>query len=264
MTALDQYQDKYDQIRFERSPAGVLEMRLHSDGGPLHWSRKVHAELYEAFWDVGNDRETRVILMTGTGDTFSGPVGDYAAHGHQTHAKWDEAFYVARELHTNLLNIDVPMIAAINGPAYRHSELPLLCDVVLAADTTVFADTGHFERGGIVPGDGINVVMQMLIGPNRSRYYHLMDQFIDASDALRLGMVSEVLPVDELLPRARAIADHLAKKPILHLRYSRRILVDPIKSELQRWVPYGLAVEGLGMTDPDGVTGESAPQASSS
>ena len=149
------------------------------------------------------------------------------------------------------LNIEVPMIAAINGPAYRHMELALLCDITLAADTAVFVDSGHFEHGNLVPGDGVNVAMMMLLGMNRARYFHLTGQTISADEALELGMVNEVLPSKaELLPRARAVAHQLARKSTLQLRYSRVILTEPIKQQMQRLVGYGMALEGLALSDP--------------
>jgi enoyl-CoA hydratase/carnithine racemase len=248
---LEHYMHKYRCVDFSRTNEGVLEMRLHTDGGSLRWGTSEHQELYQAFWDVGNDRDNRVVIMTGTGDEFSGPIGAVGEH-RPTNRQWDEILFHGRQLQINLLDIDVPMIAAINGPAYRHSELPLLCDIVLATDTTIFADTGHFETGGLIPGDGINTVMTLLIGPNRARYYHLMNQAISAKEALELGMVNEVLSTDELMPRAREIASHLACKPLLHLRYSRAVLVEPIKEQINRWVGYGLALEGLAATDPEG------------
>lgn len=252
MTELADYRDRYEHVAFDRTDDGVLEMRVHTEGGPLRWGLGPHDDLYRAFRDVADDRENRVVIFTGTGEEFSGPICDIEEHRHFTPRKWDSAFYIGKQLQVNMLNIEVPMIAAINGPCHRHSELPLLCDIVLASTDTVFADTGHFERGGIVPGDGIATVMQMIVGINRSRYYHLMDQFIDADAALQLGMVSEVLPADKLLGRAREIAHHLAAKPILHLRYTRRVLVEPIREAINRWVPFGLAIEGLAMVDPDG------------
>jgi 1,4-dihydroxy-2-naphthoyl-CoA synthase len=72
MTRLEDYANKYQTIRFERRD-GILQMTLHTDGGPLRWGFLPHAELPEAFYDVGADRENRVVILTGTGAEFSGP-----------------------------------------------------------------------------------------------------------------------------------------------------------------------------------------------
>ena len=77
-----------------------------------------------------------------------------------------------RALLMNLLNIEVPVIAAINGPAWRHGEIPLLSDIVLASDTAAFQDSAHF-MSGMVPRDGMHIVMPMLMGMNRGGIFCL-------------------------------------------------------------------------------------------
>ena len=81
-----------------------------------------------------------------------------------------------------MLDIEVPMIAAVNGPVTVHSELAVLCDVVLARTDTYFQDAPHFP-GGLVPGDSMQVVWPMLLGPNRGRYFLLTGQEIHAEEA---------------------------------------------------------------------------------
>ena len=76
---------------------------------------------------------------------------------------WDKIYWEGKQLLMNLLAIEVPMISAVNGPAMRHSELPLLCDIVLAAEEASFQDAGHFG-GGLVPGDGVHAVYPLLLG----------------------------------------------------------------------------------------------------
>jgi enoyl-CoA hydratase/carnithine racemase len=253
MTSLSEYGQRYEHVAMQRSDDGVLEVTLHSAEGSLRWGPQPHAELCRAFHDIGDDRENRVVIMTGTGDEFTGPIcsPDERPLGFRpSPQEWDHFYFDGKHLQANLLNIEVPMIAAINGPAYRHLELALLCDITIAADTAVFVDSGHFEHGNLVPGDGVNVVMTMLVGINRARYFHLTGQTIDARSALDLGMVNEVLPPSEVLPRARALARQLARKSNLQLRYSRVILTEPIKQQMQRLVGYGMALEGLAISDP--------------
>ena len=144
----------------------------------------------------------------------------------------------------NLLNIDAPMISAVNGPATRHSELPLLCDIVLASETACFHDSGHFENGQ-VPGDGVNIVYPLLLGLNRARYFMLMGQSLSAQEALRLGLVNEVLPPDELLARAWEIAEKLVKHPPLQLKYTRMVLTEELRRRLQEHVGYSLILEAM-------------------
>jgi enoyl-CoA hydratase/carnithine racemase len=124
----------------------------------------------------------------------------------------------------------------------------------------VFVDSGHFELGNLVPGDGVNVVMTMLLGVNRARYFHLTGETISAHDAKALGMINEVVPRAEVLPRAREIAARLARKTNLQLRYSRVILTEPIKREINSLVGYGMALEGLAISDPGSGFPEGGPR----
>ena len=137
------------------------------------------------------------------------------------------------------------MISAINGPALRHSELPLLCDIVLAAADVTFQDSGHFVNG-LIPGDGMHIIYPLLMGMNRGRYFLLTGQTLSAQEAKELGLVNEVLPSSELLPRAWQLAEQLAQQPPLVLRYTRVLLTMHLKRMMQDMLGYGLALEGLG------------------
>jgi enoyl-CoA hydratase/carnithine racemase len=263
MTQLSDYQDKYQHIRFERDGDGVLVATLHTDGDSLRWGPVPHGELCRAFRDIGDDRDNRVVILTGVGDEFTGPIcspDERPLSFRPTPSQWDHFYFDGKHLQSNLLDIEVPMIAAINGPAYRHMELALLCDITIASDTAVFVDSGHFELGNLVPGDGVNVVMTMLLGVNRARYFHLTGETISAHDAKALGMINEVVPRAEVLPRAREIAARLARKTNLQLRYSRVILTEPIKREINSLVGYGMALEGLAISDPGSGFPEGGPR----
>lgn len=247
MSTLQQYAGKYQNIQMERRD-GILQMTFHTEGGPLQWGGGPHEEFPRAFADVGADPDNRVIILTGSGDAFSGPPGSAAGTPKRTPREWDKTYWEGKRLLLNLLDIEVPMIAAVNGPALRHSEIPLLCDIVLAADTAAFQDSGHF-MSGLVPGDGVHIVYPLLLGVNRGRYFLLTGQSIGAEEALRLGLVSEVLPPGELLPRAWALAEQLAAQSDLVLRYTRVATTQYLKRQMQELLGYGLALEGLGSAD---------------
>ena len=247
MATLEQYADQYQNIRFERRD-GILQATFHTNGGPLQWGAGPHEEFPRAFAAMGSDRENRVIIITGAGDAFSGPQGTAAGAPKRAPQQWDRTYWEGKRLLSNLLDIEVPMIAAVNGPALRHSEIPLLCDIVLAADTAAFQDSGHF-MSNLVPGDGVHVVYPMLLGANRGRYFLLTGQSIPAAEAQRLGLVAEVLPPDALLPRAWELAAQIAQQSDLVLRYTRVATTQHIKRQMQELLGYGLALEGLGSAD---------------
>ena len=244
MARLEEYANRFQFVKFERDD-GILQMTLHSDGDTLQWGSGPHTELPEVFHTVGTDPETKVIIMTGAGDGFTGPAGSSATVPRRTPDQWDATFWEGKHLLGNLLNIEVPIIAAINGPALRHSELPLMSDIVLSAPHTTFQDSGHF-MSGLTPGDGMHIIYPLLMGLNRGRYFLLTGQMLDAAKAQELGLVAEVLPAEDLLPRAWELARQLAQQPRLVLRYSRVLLVHKLKQELHDLLGYGLALEGLG------------------
>jgi enoyl-CoA hydratase/carnithine racemase len=188
--------------------------------------------------------------LTGTGEEFSGPVPDANAnrrYHHQTADEWGELGWEANKLHANLLAIDVPMISAVNGPAARHAELPVMFDIVLASEDASFQDSAHFV-GGLVPGDGVHVVFPMVMGLNRGRYFLLTGQILTASQALEAGLVNEVLPRARLLPRAWELARKIMEQPELNRRYARILLTEQLRRRMSELLPYGLALEGLCIT----------------
>lgn len=246
MAKFEDYANRYNNIRMERHD-GILQITFHTNGGPLQWSLPAHTEFTYAFSDIANDRENKIVIMTGAGDAFSGPQAKPQTNSIKA-SDWDPLYWEGKRLLWNLLDIEAPMIAAINGPALRHSELPLLCDIVLCTDTTTFQDSAHFISG-MTPGDGMHVVYPLLMGLNRGRYFLLTGQTLSAQQAQELGLVNEVLPVNQLLPRAWELAKQLEQKPPLVLRYTRVLLTQYLKRELHDLLGYGLALEGLGMAD---------------
>jgi enoyl-CoA hydratase/carnithine racemase len=254
MAELSEYASKYSCIKMERRN-GVLQVTLHTEGGSLRWGLLPHKELPLAFHDIANDHETKVVILTGTGDEFSGPRVTNTGHPlfptRPSMEVVDALVSEGKQGLMNFLNIDVPVISAVNGPAWRHSELPLLADIVLAADTAAFQDSAHFI-GGLVPGDGMHVVYPLLLGVNRARYFLLTGETLDANKAHELGLVAEVLPRDKLIARAWALADDMAKRPKSLLRLSRAVLTEHIKRHMQDYLGFGLYVEMLALMDRRG------------
>jgi enoyl-CoA hydratase/carnithine racemase len=244
---LEQYKDRYENIALYRTEEGVLVVRFHTDGGPLVWSALAHEELGYCFTDVGADRENKVVVMTGTGTNWCADI-NAGSFKLSTAGDWDLTFYDGRRLLNNLLDIEVPVISAINGPARIHPEIPVMSDIVIASDTAVFQDAPHF-MSGIVPGDGAHVVWPHLLGPNRGRYFLMMGQEIDAAQALDWGVVSEVVPADQLKARTMDIAKMIASKPMLTRRYTRVALTQRYKRLMHEGLSLGLGLEALAATD---------------
>ena len=100
-----------------------------------------------------------------------------------------------------------------------------------------------------MPGDGINVVYTMLMGLNRARYLMLTGQVLTAAEAKDIGLVAELMPREKLLPRAWQLAEQLAKKSDMLLRYTRMVLTHPLRKQLDEGLQYFLALEALSTLD---------------
>jgi enoyl-CoA hydratase/carnithine racemase len=238
-----QYKDRYENIALSRGDDGILVMRLHTGGGSFIWSALAHEELGYCFTDVGADRENKVVVLTGTGTDWCADI-NAGSFKLSTAGEWDLTFYDGRRLLNNLLDIEVPVISAINGPARIHPEIPVMSDIVIASETALFQDAPHF-MSGIVPGDGAHVVWPHILGPNRGRYFLIMGQEIHAAQALDWGVVSEVVADGALMNRAMEIATMIASKPILTRRYTRVALTQRYKRLMHEGLSLGLGLEAL-------------------
>ena len=239
------YRERYQNITLSRGEDGVLLMQLGTDGGPLVWSARAHDELAYCFTDIACDRANKVVVMAGTGASWCTDI-DAGSFALGNAAEWDHVFFEGRRLLKNLLDIEVPVIAAVNGPARIHPEIPVLADIVIASPDALFQDAPHF-MSGIVPGDGAHIVWPHLLGPNRGRYFLLMGQELSAAEALATGVVGEV--VDEPLARAMEIASLFAAKPMLTRRYARVALTQRWKRLMAEGLELGLAIEALAAID---------------
>lgn len=247
MSRFHGYRDGFPNARLARSASGVLEVALHTDGGALVFNGHTHEQFVELFHAIGADPDNRVVILTGSGEAFMETISP-EGFDFFTPRGYDKIYREGRKVLMNILDIEVPMIAAVNGPVRLHSEYILLADIVLATPSTVFQDKPHFEFG-IVPGDGVNLLWPEVIGSVRGRYFLLTRQELDAETAREWGAVNEIVPAGRLLPRARELAENLAGLPPLTARYSRIALTQKLRRIVDEGVGYSLALEGISAAD---------------
>jgi enoyl-CoA hydratase/carnithine racemase len=246
--ATPEYFAAFKNIALSRTDSGVLTLRFHTDGGPAAFTGQLHTDFPRALFEIGEDRDNRVLVLTGTGDRFMTEI-DGASLGDITKpTQWDRTVAEGRRVMQRLVDLEMPIVAAVNGPASVHSEYALLADIVVAADTTVFSDFPHLTFG-IVPGDGIQIAWEEAIGVNRTRYLTLTQGSFTADQAERWGAVAEVLPLERVLPRARELAEQLAAKPQLLTRYLAVTLRQRISRRMAEGTQLGMALEGLTAAD---------------
>jgi len=241
------YFDRYAQMSMQRDERGILEVTLHSDGKECRFGPRTHQHFVDAFYDISRDPDTRVMIFTGTGANWIAEFDESQATPNDDFTiprNWDRVYWEGKKVLQNLLDIDVPVIAAVNGPALVHSEYILTCDIVLASETAVFQDLPHLAFG-LTPGDGVHVLWPYVLGPVRGRYFLATQQKLNAAEAKSLGVVNEVLAPGALMARARELAAQLAALPTLTLRYMRVATSQPIKELLTKNLSHGLALQGL-------------------
>lgn len=228
----------------------IVEVRFHSDDGPLVWDADAHRETYEVFHWLAAHRTVKVVIVTGTGDTYCEDLDTVSFAG----MAWDELWWEGRRMLKSIADVDAPIISAINGPALIHSEVPIMADIVLAADHAVFADRAHFALRDTVPGDGVNLVWGELLGPTRSKYFLMTGASIDVHEGQRIGFVNEVLAPEKLLPRAWELAESLAERSLPVLRYTKAAVSAGFRKDFAEGLSHSLGVEGCGHWSRGGIT----------
>jgi enoyl-CoA hydratase/carnithine racemase len=221
---------------------GVTELRLHTDGEQLVWSARAHRDVTEAFHWLQFDAQTKVVVLRGTGDAWCASIDVASFAG----IPWDDIWWEGRRMLIGLMDLDVPVIAAVQGEASVHAELAVLADVVLATPDASFADHAHFATRRTVPGDGVHVVWASLLGPSRSRYFLLSGQTIGAEEARTLGFAHEIHDAVSIYERAWQLARELAENPLPVLRYTKAALSIPLRRDFHDALSHGLALQGGG------------------
>ena len=228
----------------ERSASGVLTLRFHTDGGPVTFTGPMHAALPRLLDDIALDRDNRVLVITGTGDRFMTEI-DGASLGDITKPEvWDAIIAEGRRVVQRLCDLEMPIVAAVNGPATVHSEYALLADVIIGSETTVFSDFPHLTFG-IVPGDGVHVIWEEVLGLNRARHLILTQGEFSAAEALHWGAIAEVVAQENVAARAMEVAEDLARRPQLLNRYVAMTIRQRLSRRMAEGTVLGMALEGI-------------------
>jgi enoyl-CoA hydratase/carnithine racemase len=228
----------------DRTASGVVTLRFHTDGGPVTFTGAMHAALPRLLDNIAMDRDNQVLVITGTGDRFMSEIDGPSLGDITRPAVWDAIIAEGRRVVQRLADLEMPIVAAVNGPATVHSEYALLADIVVASEKTVFGDFPHLTFG-IVPGDGIHVIWEEVLGLNRSRHLILTQGTFTATEALGWGAIAEVAEQGNVLPRALEIAERLAGRPQLLNRYLAMTIRQRLSRRMAEGTVLGMALEGI-------------------
>lgn len=208
------------------------------------------AAFEDLFASLNADMSVRVAILTGAGTSFcsGGNVaemrertGMFAGSPEDIAQRYREGI---QRIPRAFESLQVPIIAAVNGPAIgAGNDLACMCDLRIASSTARFAES--FVKVGIVPGDGGCWLLPRVVGYARAAEMALTGDAIDADEALRIGLVSRVVPPDALLGEALRLAERVAANPPQVLRWTRQLLQQARTSTLDEALHAAGRFQGL-------------------
>jgi enoyl-CoA hydratase/carnithine racemase len=204
----------------------------------------------EAAHKINADREVRCAILTGAGSAFSAGGNlksmrerSSGFHGAGVHLRENYRNGIHRIIRA-LWGIEVPLVAAVNGPAIGlGNDVACLADIRIAADTAIFGAT--FLRVGLIPGDGGAWILPRVIGQSRAAELFFTADTIDAATALQWGLVSRVVPAASLMEEAKALATRICRQPPDALRITKRLMRDAQSSSFETIMEQSAAVQAL-------------------
>jgi enoyl-CoA hydratase len=221
----------------------------------------LHHELEQIWIDVRADQDVNAIILTGAGRAFcaGGDVkgmaegslsGGAAPRKGKGRGRGPIAASNGRRVIENMLDVEQPIIGAINGDAIGlGATLALLCDITVASEKARFADT--HVKVGIVAGDGGAVIWPLLIGPHRAKEFLMRGNFISGAEAGRIGMVNYAVGPDEVMTKARELAQELADGPTWAIRWSKLAVNKWLKQQANLILDASLAYEMMTFNTKD-------------
>jgi enoyl-CoA hydratase len=209
----------------------------------------LHNELERFFAEVNDDADVNAIILTGAGRAFCAGGDISGFNDGSSGAGEPPGVQVAfsrgpRRLILSLLEVEAPIVVALNGDAIGlGATLALFGDVIIAAENARIADT--HVRVGLVAGDGGAVIWPLLVGVHRAKEYLMTGAFLAAPEAERIGLINRVVPPDELLSTARALAERLANGPTWAVRWTKASVNKLVRERLNLILDTSLAYENL-------------------
>jgi enoyl-CoA hydratase/carnithine racemase len=238
----------------QQGPVVTLTMNEPARRNPLTGNTAV-ADFIAAIDRIHGDRSVRAVILTGAGTAFSsgGDIKDMERQSSGEVSGMDirhEYRTGIQRLPLALFNLEVPVIAAVNGAAMGAGlDLACMCDIRIASEHAKFAET--FVKLGIIPGDGGAWLLQRLIGLSRATELSLTGDVFSAAQALEWGLVSRVVPAAELLPAAMEVALKIAANPPHATRLTKRLLREAMHTRLDTLLELSAAYQSLSHQTPD-------------
>ncbi|MDF5751808.1 crotonase/enoyl-CoA hydratase family protein [Spongiactinospora sp. TRM90649] len=199
---------------------------------------------------VNRDPDVRVIIITGAGSAFSSGgdikemarrTGLFGGAAQDQRVRYRDGIQrIPRAFHT----LEVPAIAAVNGPAVGAGcDLALMCDLRIASPSAFFA--ASFVKLGLIPGDGGAFLLPRAVGAARAAEMALTGDRVDAETAVAWGLVSRVVPAEDLLAEARALAGRIAVNPPPAVRMTKKLLREAQRGTLDSILELSASMQAI-------------------
>ena len=244
-----------DSLIYEKDgPIVTLRMNQPDKRNTLS-GNSLLSDLYDSVQNIHADRSVRCVILTGNGPSFSAG-GDLQVMKRQ--ASSDVSLLDVRHDYRHgvqrtalaLVNLEVPIVAAINGHAIGAGlDLACMCDIRIASDNAKMA--ASFIKVGIVPGDGGAWLLPRVIGPARAAELILTGDTIDAQTALAWNLVSQVVPLDQLMTAAQDMAGRIARNPSHGVRLSKRLLREAQRTSFETILELSAVFQAVSHKTPD-------------
>ncbi|GAB2893868.1 crotonase/enoyl-CoA hydratase family protein [Paralcaligenes sp. KSB-10] len=246
-------------LHFEQDERGIVTLTMdHNETRNALTGNNMVKEFLAAIQRIETDHAVRAVIITGAGKVFSSG-GNIAEMERQLKPEFPspalrhEYREGIQRLPLALHNLEVPTIAAINGPAIGAGfDLACMCDIRIASDRAVFAES--FVKLGIIPGDGGAWFLPRLIGMSRAAEMTLTGDPIDVAQAVQWGLVSKAVPAEELLAECRKMALRIVANPSDAIRMSKRLLREGQHSRLDTLLELSAAFQAMAHKSEDHAT----------
>lgn len=206
-------------------------------------------ELKAALAAWAEDPQVRAVIITGRGAAFCAG-GDLKSLGRFRPAEGRQRVQLTHRLIATIRAMDKPVLAAVNGPAFGAGwSLVLACDLAIAAEEARFCQS--FTRVGLIPDNGALYFLPRLVGLARAKELAMTGRIVEATEALELGLVNQVVPQQELLPTALALAQELAAGPPVALGYLKHLANRSFELDLASFLEQELLAQDICMATDD-------------
>lgn len=244
-----------DFLRYEQQGA-VVTLTLNSPATRnVLTGNTAPQDFVDACARINADESVRAVVMTGEGPAFSagGDLKDMQKLFAQTPAQLREWYRQGvQRLAMAVYQLEVPVVCAVNGPAIGAGcDLTTMCDIRIASDKASFAES--FVRVGLIPGDGGAWLLPRVVGKSMAAELSFTGRTIDAAEALRIGLVSRVVPHEQLLTEAQALAAQIAQNPGVALRLAKKLLREGERLDFPSLLELSASLQALAHKTPQHV-----------